>query len=65
MKRATLLGLTLLLTSACIPFTRGPSTPEDRMACDRLAAQAIAALDLGEARRLAEQASNCYDRLRG
>ena len=57
--------MTLLLTSGCIPFTRGPSTPEDRMACDRLAAQAIAAVDLGEARRLAEQASDCYDRLRG
>ncbi|TVR51325.1 MAG: hypothetical protein EA421_15910 [Gemmatimonadales bacterium] len=65
MKRATLLGLTLFLASGCIPFTRGPSTPEDRMVCDRLAAQAIAAVDLGEARRLAEQASDCYDRLRG
>lgn len=65
MRRGLLFAPTLLLFSACLPLTRGPSSPEDRMACDRLAAQAIAAEDLEESRRLAQEASDCYDRLRG
>ncbi|TVP56800.1 MAG: hypothetical protein EA351_07160 [Gemmatimonadales bacterium] len=58
------LALILLLGLSACGFGRsGPSASEQRAPCDSLAAQAIDAEDLGEARRLAARASDCYSGL--
>lgn len=55
------LALVLLLGLSACGFGRGgPSASERRAPCDSLAAQAIDADDLGDARRLAARASDCY-----
>lgn len=55
--------LVLLITAGCFMRSSGPSDSERRAPCDRLAAQAIDADDLGEARRLSARASECYSGL--
>jgi hypothetical protein len=55
--------LILLALSACGFGRSGPSESERRAPCDSLAAQAIDAEDLGDARRLAARASDCYSGL--
>ena len=61
MKAGATLALLLLLTLSACGFGRsGPSESERRAPCDSLAAQAINAEDLGDARRLAARAAECY-----
>ncbi len=57
--------LGLMVATACNPLSRGPSEAERRAPCDRLAAQAIDANNLDDARRLAARAADCYAELRG
>ncbi|HSM35418.1 MAG TPA: hypothetical protein VK837_03390 [Longimicrobiales bacterium] len=58
-KRRFLLLPLLLVGCSSLPIV-GESDDEKKAECDRIAAQAIQTKDLGEARRLAASASDCY-----
>lgn len=59
MKRLGVLVPLLLAGCSSLPLV-GQSQDERKAECDRIAAQAIQTSDLGEARRLAAAASDCY-----
>lgn len=62
--RALAAGLAVVLSTGCgVPFVGGedePSAEQRRARCDGLAAQAIDAEELLDARRLAARAADCY-----
>ena len=61
---ATTLALGTLACSS-LPLVGGDSDDERKARCDRIAAQAIQTKDVGEARRLAASAADCYGAIRG
>lgn len=63
LRQGLVIGFIALLATGCFGRSSGPSESERRAPCDRLAAQAIDAEDLGDARRLAARAVECYSGL--